>query len=35
MKNLYDKNFWEVHPEYLLITEFKDYYTKDTSKDKQ
>ena len=35
MKNLYDKNFWEVHPEYLLITEFKDYYSKDTSKDKQ
>lgn len=35
MKNLYDKNFWDVHPEYLLITEFKDYYTKDTSKDKQ
>lgn len=30
-----DSNFWEVNPQFKYITEFKDLYTKDKSKNKE
>ena len=34
MKALYDQNFWEVNSDYLLISEFKNLYDSDKSKNK-
>lgn len=34
MKALYDQNFWEINSDYLLISEFKNLYDSDKSKDK-
>jgi len=34
MKTLYDQNFWEINSEFLLMSEFKNLYDSDKSKNK-